>query len=163
MHRSRPARAHSRPPRRRPLRTHRALARRVDVGNTFPTRGRACARGRARTRGADGFGRAGSRREPTICAAAARSWGRIATRSSSPSTADPRATSAVRASSARSCSPGSSPRSGVTRDILGRYPLLLLDDVMSELDADRRAAMLEQGGRGASKRSITTTEPRIFC
>lgn len=30
----------------------------------------------------------------------------------------------------------------VTRDILGRYPLLLLDDVMSELDADRRNAIM---------------------
>lgn len=30
----------------------------------------------------------------------------------------------------------------VTRDILGRSPLLLLDDVMSELDADRRDAFL---------------------
>lgn len=31
---------------------------------------------------------------------------------------------------------------GVTRDILGRYPILLLDDVMSELDADRRDAIV---------------------
>lgn len=30
----------------------------------------------------------------------------------------------------------------VTHDILGRYPLLLLDDVMSELDEDRRAAIM---------------------
>lgn len=30
----------------------------------------------------------------------------------------------------------------VTRDILGRYPLLLLDDVMSELDAARRDAIV---------------------
>lgn len=30
----------------------------------------------------------------------------------------------------------------VARDILGRYPLLLLDDVMSELDAERRDAIL---------------------
>lgn len=30
----------------------------------------------------------------------------------------------------------------VTRDILGRYPLLLLDDVMSELDAPRRDAIV---------------------
>lgn len=30
----------------------------------------------------------------------------------------------------------------VTRDILGRYPLLLLDDVMSELDAGRRDAIM---------------------
>lgn len=30
----------------------------------------------------------------------------------------------------------------VTRDILGRYPLLLLDDVMSELDAQRREAFM---------------------
>lgn len=30
----------------------------------------------------------------------------------------------------------------VTRDILGRYPLLLLDDVMSELDAARREAIM---------------------
>ena len=30
----------------------------------------------------------------------------------------------------------------VTRDILGRPPLLLLDDVMSELDASRREAIM---------------------
>ena len=30
----------------------------------------------------------------------------------------------------------------MTRDILGRPPLLLLDDVMSELDATRREAIM---------------------
>ena len=49
----------------------------------------------------------------------------------------------------------------VTRDILGRYPLLLLDDVMSELDADRRAAMLEQVEAGIQT-VITTTNLGYF-
>ena len=39
----------------------------------------------------------------------------------------------------------------VTRDILGRYPLLLLDDVMSELDASRRDAIM-----GIAERSVQT-------
>ena len=39
----------------------------------------------------------------------------------------------------------------VTRDILGRYPLLLLDDVMSELDASRRDAII-----GVAERSVQT-------
>ncbi len=50
----------------------------------------------------------------------------------------------------------------VTRDILGRYPLLLLDDVMSELDADRRAAMLEQVEEGIQT-VITTTNLGYFA
>ena len=49
----------------------------------------------------------------------------------------------------------------MTRDILGRYPLLLLDDVMSELDADRRAAMLEQVEAGIQT-VITTTNLGYF-
>ena len=39
----------------------------------------------------------------------------------------------------------------VTRDILGRYPLLLLDDVMSELDASRRDAIM-----GIAEQSVQT-------
>ena len=49
----------------------------------------------------------------------------------------------------------------VTRDILGRYPLLLLDDVMSELDADRRTAFLGFVGRDIQT-VITTTNLGYF-
>lgn len=43
----------------------------------------------------------------------------------------------------------------VTRDILGRYPLLLLDDVMSELDEDRRNAIM--GFIGNEIQTVITT------
>lgn len=43
----------------------------------------------------------------------------------------------------------------------GEYPVLLLDDVMSELDAGRRQALLDFV-RGRIQTFITTTEPLIF-
>lgn len=43
----------------------------------------------------------------------------------------------------------------------GEYPVLLLDDVMSELDASRRQALLDFV-RGRIQTFITTTEPLIF-
>lgn len=43
----------------------------------------------------------------------------------------------------------------VTRDILGRYPLLLLDDVMSELDAERRDSIM--GFIGDEIQAVITT------
>ena len=49
----------------------------------------------------------------------------------------------------------------VTRDILGRAPLLLLDDVMSELDAARREAFLAFIGDGVQT-VITTTNLGYF-
>lgn len=49
----------------------------------------------------------------------------------------------------------------VTRDILGRPPLLLLDDVMSELDADRRASFLRFIQDGIQT-VITTTNLGYF-
>ncbi len=49
----------------------------------------------------------------------------------------------------------------VTRDILGRPPLLLLDDVMSELDAARRSAVLEFIG-DEIQTVITTTNLGYF-
>lgn len=49
----------------------------------------------------------------------------------------------------------------VTREILGRPPLLLLDDVMSELDERRRAAFLELVGGGVQT-VITTTNLGYF-
>ncbi len=49
----------------------------------------------------------------------------------------------------------------VTRDILGRPPLLLLDDVMSELDASRRSAFLELVQTGVQT-VITTTNLGYF-
>ena len=49
----------------------------------------------------------------------------------------------------------------VTRDILGRPPLLLLDDVMSELDALRRAAFMETISQGVQT-VITTTNLGYF-
>lgn len=44
----------------------------------------------------------------------------------------------------------------------GEYPVLLLDDVMSELDADRRQALL-QFVKGRIQTFITTTEPLLFA
>lgn len=49
----------------------------------------------------------------------------------------------------------------VTREILGRPPLLLLDDVMSELDERRRAAFLALVGGGVQT-VITTTNLGYF-
>ena len=49
----------------------------------------------------------------------------------------------------------------VTRDILGRYPLLLLDDVMSELDAARREAILTFV-EGEIQTVVTTTNLGYF-
>ena len=49
----------------------------------------------------------------------------------------------------------------VTRDILGRYPLLLLDDVMSELDACRREAFMAFVADGIQT-VITTTNLGYF-
>lgn len=43
----------------------------------------------------------------------------------------------------------------------GEYPVLLLDDVMSELDAGRRQALLDFV-RGRIQTFITTTEPLIL-
>ena len=49
----------------------------------------------------------------------------------------------------------------VVADILGSQPLLLLDDVMSELDGDRRAAFL-QFVEGRIQTVITTTNLSYF-
>ena len=49
----------------------------------------------------------------------------------------------------------------VTYDILGRYPLLLLDDVMSELDAARRGAIMQFAGTEVQT-VITTTNLGYF-
>lgn len=49
----------------------------------------------------------------------------------------------------------------VTRDILGRPPLLLLDDVMSELDASRRESIMRFIGDGVQT-VITTTNLGYF-
>ena len=49
----------------------------------------------------------------------------------------------------------------VTRDILGRPPLLLLDDVMSELDAERREAFV-RGIEDEVQTVITTTNLGYF-
>ena len=49
----------------------------------------------------------------------------------------------------------------VTHDILGRYPLLLLDDVMSELDAARRAAIMRFAGTEVQT-VVTTTNLGYF-
>ena len=46
-------------------------------------------------------------------------------------------------------------------DTVGEWPILLLDEVIAELDANRRAYLL---GRinGVSQALLTTTEPDIF-
>lgn len=47
------------------------------------------------------------------------------------------------------------------REITGNYPILLLDDVLSELDAKRRQALLSQVDRGIQT-LITGTEANLF-
>ncbi len=47
------------------------------------------------------------------------------------------------------------------RDTLGEWPILLLDEVIAELDSDRRAYLLSRIG-GVSQTLLTTTEPDIF-
>ncbi|NDJ78193.1 MAG: DNA replication/repair protein RecF [Chloroflexi bacterium] len=47
------------------------------------------------------------------------------------------------------------------RDAVGEWPLLLLDEVIAELDARRRAYLLDRIGQ-ASQVLLTTTEPDIF-
>ena len=45
---------------------------------------------------------------------------------------------------------------------IGQRPILLLDEVVAELDARRRAYLLERLESGASQTLMTTTEPDIF-
>ncbi len=47
------------------------------------------------------------------------------------------------------------------RDTLGEWPVLLLDEVVAELDSDRRAYLLSRIS-GVSQALLTTTEPDIF-
>ncbi|MEB2288940.1 MAG: DNA replication/repair protein RecF [Anaerolineae bacterium] len=47
------------------------------------------------------------------------------------------------------------------RDTLGEWPILLLDEVVAELDGDRRAYLLSHIS-GVSQALLTTTEPDIF-
>lgn len=47
------------------------------------------------------------------------------------------------------------------RDSIGEWPLLLLDEVIAELDADRRAYLLERID-GATQSILTTTDRNIF-
>jgi DNA replication and repair protein RecF len=47
------------------------------------------------------------------------------------------------------------------RDTIGEWPVLLLDEVVAELDAQRRAYLLNRIS-GASQVLLTTTEPDIF-
>ncbi len=47
------------------------------------------------------------------------------------------------------------------RDSIGEWPILLLDEVIAELDAARRAYLLERI-KGVSQALLTTTEPEIF-
>jgi DNA replication and repair protein RecF len=50
---------------------------------------------------------------------------------------------------------------GWMRDAIGEWPLLLLDEVIAELDASRRAYLLERID-GATQSILTTTEPGFF-
>ena len=45
---------------------------------------------------------------------------------------------------------------------LGEAPLLLLDDVASELDAKRRSQLLEHLANQAGQTVVTTTEKELF-
>jgi DNA replication and repair protein RecF len=47
------------------------------------------------------------------------------------------------------------------RDTMGEWPILLLDEVVAELDAARRAYLLDRV-KGVSQALLTTTEPEIF-
>ncbi|MBI5959204.1 MAG: DNA replication/repair protein RecF [Chloroflexi bacterium] len=47
------------------------------------------------------------------------------------------------------------------RDTIGEWPILLLDEVIAELDSNRRAYLLNRIG-GVSQALLTTTEPDIF-
>jgi len=47
------------------------------------------------------------------------------------------------------------------RDRIGEYPILLLDEVIAELDAERRAYLLERID-GVTQTLMTTTELDIF-
>ncbi len=47
------------------------------------------------------------------------------------------------------------------RDVVGEWPILLLDEVIAELDAARRAYLLDRID-GANQVLLTTTEPEIF-
>ncbi|MBN1966957.1 MAG: DNA replication/repair protein RecF [Anaerolineae bacterium] len=47
------------------------------------------------------------------------------------------------------------------RDAIGEWPILLLDEVIAELDAERRAYLLAQIG-GATQTILTTTDTGIF-
>ena len=47
------------------------------------------------------------------------------------------------------------------RDAVGEWPILLLDEVIAELDAGRRAYLLDRVS-GAEQVLLTTTEPEIF-
>ncbi len=47
------------------------------------------------------------------------------------------------------------------RDTIGEWPILLLDDVVAELDADRRVYLLDHID-DSTQSILTTTEPRIF-
>jgi DNA replication and repair protein RecF len=47
------------------------------------------------------------------------------------------------------------------RETMGEWPILLLDEVVAELDAARRAYLLDRV-KGVSQALLTTTEPEIF-
>ncbi len=47
------------------------------------------------------------------------------------------------------------------RERIGEWPILLLDEVVAELDAQRRAFLLERS-TGATQTLMTTTELDIF-
>ncbi len=47
------------------------------------------------------------------------------------------------------------------RDCIGEWPILLLDDVVAELDADRRVYLLDRID-GATQSILTTTDPGVF-
>ena len=50
---------------------------------------------------------------------------------------------------------------GIVEEMLGVPPVLLLDDVMSELDASRRAALMALVSKG-SQVFVTTTDTSFF-
>ena len=106
----------------------------------------------SRTHSADAWRRRPTRRSGT----GPRSSDPIATTSPSTSTDGSCRGSRPAASSARPSSPTSWPSSTCSRSADGRAPLLLLDDVFSELDPQRRAHLVRRIG-GLPQAFVTTT------
>ena len=151
-------RADGRPPRGRSTRSRPpSPARPAELGLPEPASSRY--RPRSRATDAEGLARGAraSAAPPTSSAASPRT-GRTATTSRSPRRPCRCAPTARRASSARRCWRCCSPSATLLAERRGRPPLMLLDDVMSELDADPPRAPGRAACAPAARRVLTTTD-----